>query len=84
MLTTAGPVGRAGPMAYRMVRPLDGEEQRPSVNRKGKTAHGKTRYHHVTLGSGDSSVVRAPDSVAGSNPCRNGGRIFFFRVNFLC
>ena len=25
-------------------------------------AHGKTRYHHVTWGSGDSSVVRAPDS----------------------
>ena len=22
--------------------------------------------------------------VAGSNPCRNGGRIFFSRVNFLC
>ena len=38
-------------------------------------------------GDGDSSVVRAPDSwskVAGSNPCRSGGRIFFSRVNFLC
>ena len=22
--------------------------------------------------------------VAGSNPCWNGGRIFFFRVDFLC
>ena len=22
--------------------------------------------------------------VAGSNPCRSGGRIFFSRVNFLC
>ena len=22
--------------------------------------------------------------VAGSNPCRSGGRIFFFRVDFLC
>ena len=34
---------------------------------------------------GDSSVVRAPASdrkVAGSNPCRSGRRIFFFRVNF--
>ena len=37
--------------------------------------------------SGDSSVVRAPDSWlkgAGSNPCWSGGRIFFSRVNFLC
>ena len=37
MLTTAGPVGRAGPMAYRMVRSLAGEEQRPSVNRNRPT-----------------------------------------------
>ena len=22
--------------------------------------------------------------VAGSNPCRSGGKIFFSRVNFLC
>ena len=22
--------------------------------------------------------------VAGSNPCRSGGRIFFSRVNFMC
>ena len=39
------------------------------------------------VGDGDSSVVRAPDrdrKVAGSNPCRSGGRIFFSRVNFLC
>ena len=42
---------------------------------------------HHSMGSGDSSVVRAPDSwlkVAGSNPCWGGGRIFFSRVNFLC
>ena len=38
----------------------------------------------IYMGSGDSSVVRAPDQkVAGSNPCWSGGRIFFSRVNFL-
>ena len=39
------------------------------------------------VGSGDGSVVRAPEcvsKVAGSNLCRDGGRIFFSRVNFLC
>ena len=43
----------------------------------------------LTQGSWDRSVVRAADStrdwkVAGSNPCRRGGRIFFSRVDFLC
>ena len=39
------------------------------------------------LGSGDSSVVRAPDlwlKGMGLNPCRSSGIIFFSRVNFLC
>ena len=38
-------------------------------------------------GGGDSSVIerRTRDwKVAGSNPCWNGGRIFFSRVDFLC
>ena len=42
----------------------------------------------IDEGSGDSSVVRAPDSwgrkVASSNPCWSRWRIFFSRVNFLC
>ena len=36
--------------------------------------------------SGDNSVVRAPTDwqIAGSSPCRSGGRIFVSVVNFLC
>ena len=38
--------------------------------------------------SRDSLLVREPVSrdgkVASSNPGRNGGRIFFSRVNFMC
>ena len=53
-----------------------------------------------TPGSGDSAVVANTNSivifggnierrfrdhkVAGSSPCRSGGRIFFSRVNFVC
>ena len=39
------------------------------------------------LGNGYISVIkrRTHDrKVAGSSPDRSGGRIFFFRVNFLC
>ena len=41
----------------------------------------------IMCGGGDSSWLerRTRDwKVAGSNPCRNGGRIFFSRVDFLC
>ena len=47
---------------------------------------GSSRRHDC-LGSGDSSVVRAPDSWSkgrGSSPGRSGERIFFPGVNFLC
>ena len=43
-------------------------------------------YVHAHSCGGDSSVVRVPNLwlKSGSNPCWNGGRIFFSRVNFLC
>ena len=40
-------------------------------------------YMFDSLGSGDSSVVRAPDSWSKGRGF-SGGRIFFSRVNFLC
>ena len=45
------------------------------------------KHARCMYGGGDSSAVRGRTrdrKVAGSNPCRSGGRIFFSRVNFLC
>ena len=44
-------------------------------------------FSNGLLGEWGSSVVRVPDydqMVAGSNPCRSSGSIFFSRVTFLC
>ena len=52
--------------------------------------HQLNNNNNTELGGGDSSVVREPDSwlkgrgFESSNPCWNGGRIFFSRVDFLC
>ena len=55
---------------------------------KVKTYTKSTCSHPPYSGGGDSSVGlehRTRDwKVAGSNPCWNGGRIFFSRVDFLC
>ena len=49
------------------------------------------QHHTLTLQLGTGAGIaewlerRTRDwKVAGSNPCRSGGRIFFSRVNFLC
>ena len=45
------------------------------------------RISCLTVSSGDSSVVECQahdQEVTNLSPSRNGGRIFFSRVNFLC
>ena len=47
----------------------------------------RTGLLRMETGSGNSSVVRAPDSWSKGrrmNPCSSGGIIFFSRVNFRC
>ena len=46
-----------------------------------------TQWHQYSKGAGTAQWLehRTRDwKVAGSNPCWNGGRIFFSRVDFLC
>ena len=45
------------------------------------------RVHHLHVGAGIAQWLERWTrdwKVAGSNPCWNGGRIFFSRVDFLC
>ena len=51
------------------------------------TRYINTRGHTMAMGAGIAQWLehRTRDwKVAGSNPCWNGGRIFFSRVDFLC
>ena len=60
---------------------------KPHENITYKGSNKANAQHHKATGGGIAQWLerRTRDwKVAGSNPCWNGGRIFFSRVDFLC